>query len=287
MASAIGVSESSLKRWADEGKIHVSRTAGGHRRISLNEAIRFIRDTGTNVVRPDVLGLAEVAAVPEAERHGPTDDRALMLYEAMSSGDAVRSRGLVMSWYLNGEPVAAICDGPVAGALRRLGELWQHSDEGIFIEHRATDICVQALQHLRALFTGPRDDAPVAIGGGRSNDPYIIPSLMVAAVLADQGYRTINLGPDTPIKVLTSAARGVHANLLWLSVMSPVKPADLEADVRQLSAAAAEQNAFVALGGRRVDPKLGPLARNLHISPSMTDLAAYAEGLRAVTFDKK
>ena len=57
LADAIGVSESSLKRWADAGKIHVSRTDGGHRRIALTEAVRFIRDTKSTVVRPDLLGL--------------------------------------------------------------------------------------------------------------------------------------------------------------------------------------------------------------------------------------
>ncbi|HEX9106572.1 MAG TPA: MerR family DNA-binding transcriptional regulator, partial [Longimicrobiales bacterium] len=43
LAEAVGVSESSLKRWADRGVLAVERTAGGHRRIPLGEAVRFIR----------------------------------------------------------------------------------------------------------------------------------------------------------------------------------------------------------------------------------------------------
>lgn len=280
LAAAIGASESSLKRWANEGRIQVTKTAGGHRRIALNEAIRFIRETGTAVVRPDVLGLAEVAAVTEHERHGEADAQQLMLYEALSAGDAVKARGLMTSWYLNGEPVASICDHPLAGALRKIGELWQHSDDGIFIEHRATDICVQALQHLRALFPPTAEDAPAAIGGGRSGDPYLIPSLMVAAVLGDQGYRVINLGPDTPTRVLISAAQGVRARLWWLSAMAPVKAAALEADVRDLAEAAATQQAHLAVGGLRVNARLSTLAANVHVAMSMTDLAGYARGLK-------
>jgi excisionase family DNA binding protein len=46
LAAAVGVSESSLKRWADEGRVKVARTAGGHRRIELAEAVRFIRQSG-------------------------------------------------------------------------------------------------------------------------------------------------------------------------------------------------------------------------------------------------
>src|SRR5215211_2356769 len=57
LADAIGASESSLRRWVDSGRVKMSRTAGGHRRIPLAEAIRFIRETHATVVRPDLLGL--------------------------------------------------------------------------------------------------------------------------------------------------------------------------------------------------------------------------------------
>ena len=58
LADAIGASESSLRRWVDSGQINMSRTAGGHRRIPLAEAIQFIRGIGATVVRPEMLGLA-------------------------------------------------------------------------------------------------------------------------------------------------------------------------------------------------------------------------------------
>ena len=60
LGQAIGVSESSLKRWADEGRIKFARTTGGHRRIVLTEAVRFIRQAGMPVLRPHLLGLADL-----------------------------------------------------------------------------------------------------------------------------------------------------------------------------------------------------------------------------------
>ena len=63
LGSAIGVSESSLKRWADDGRLRVARTAGGHRRIELREAVRFIRASGFTVQRPELLGLAELDGI--------------------------------------------------------------------------------------------------------------------------------------------------------------------------------------------------------------------------------
>ena len=43
LAEALGVSESSLKRWIDAGRIRASRTEGGHRRVALDDALAFIQ----------------------------------------------------------------------------------------------------------------------------------------------------------------------------------------------------------------------------------------------------
>lgn len=56
LGQALGVSESSVKRWADQGEIVTHRTSGGHRRIALAEAIRFIRESGLPVVDPAFSG---------------------------------------------------------------------------------------------------------------------------------------------------------------------------------------------------------------------------------------
>ena len=60
LAEALGASESSVRRWVDSGDIRIARTAGGHRRIPLTEAIRFIRLINAPVVRPELLGLGSL-----------------------------------------------------------------------------------------------------------------------------------------------------------------------------------------------------------------------------------
>ena len=39
VARALGVSESSLKRWVDKGLIRASKTVGGHRRLELDAVL--------------------------------------------------------------------------------------------------------------------------------------------------------------------------------------------------------------------------------------------------------
>ena len=57
VAQAIDVSESSLKRWCDRGLLTTVRTAGGHRRLALDDVFQFLRQSGQQLVRPELLGL--------------------------------------------------------------------------------------------------------------------------------------------------------------------------------------------------------------------------------------
>ena len=138
LAAAIGASESSLRRWVDNGDIRMSRTAGGHRRIPLSEAIQFIRKLGAPIVRPDLLGLGAVTV------HGP-DARipdAGPLFDALRMGDRSVARSLVLSWYLEGKSLPALFEGPMRQALMWLGELWMHDERGILEEHRDFQISI-------------------------------------------------------------------------------------------------------------------------------------------------
>lgn len=169
LARAIGVSESSIKRWADEGAIRCARTAGGHRRIPLAEAIRFVRDSRSPLAHPELLGLPALDA--PAARAG---DEAEMLCGYLVEGAEKQVRGLILGMYLRGFSVAAIIDGPMRRAMERVGGLWHHEPSGIFFEHRATDLCIQALNGLRALLPA-NEEGPVALGGATAGDPICCP----------------------------------------------------------------------------------------------------------------
>jgi excisionase family DNA binding protein len=162
LAEAIGVSESSLKRWADDGQIQVSRTGGGHRRIAIGEAIRFVRAIRAPLVKPELLGLRDLSS-QAAEILAP-ELPAERLFGYLRDGRAREARGLVLALYLQGQGVADIADGPIRIAMERLGELWKHDQAGIYLEHRATDICIQAVEQLR-LLVEPQQFHAVALGG--------------------------------------------------------------------------------------------------------------------------
>lgn len=275
LARAIDVSESSLKRWADSGAIQVTRTAGGHRRIPLNEAIRFVRESELKLVHPELLGLRDVARLPASVR--AEDGHAGRMLQYLQDGDTSGVMGLVMWCYVQGESVAAICDGPIRASLTALGEAWKTQPDGIFLEHRATDICMQALEQLRAL-CDPRPGAKVVLGGAPNGDPYILPSMMAATALGMEGLRAVNLGPETPASTMIEASRHLDVALLWLSVTSDTPTrAGLQKYLEALTAAFPD-DVRIVIGGR-TSHKLRPLqSPRIQHGASMSELVAFARG---------
>ncbi len=131
LATAIGVSESSIKRWVDEGRIEAHRTAGGHRRIALADAVSFLRESSQKLVAPAVLGLP---ADVRAARHGAGDawpaEAGERLFHLLEKGSAPAARGLLLQLYIEGFSPAEIVDGPLQLALARIGHLWTASPRG-------------------------------------------------------------------------------------------------------------------------------------------------------------
>lgn len=272
LAHAIGVSESSIKRWADEGVIRASRTAGGHRRIPLPEALRFVHEHRAVVLHPQILGLEQPATATL-----PADPEDY-LFRALRDGEESSVHELLSTMVQVGATVAEVIDGPLRAAMTRIGELWRHDPEGLLIEHRATDIVVRALNDVR-MSLPQTASGPVAVGGAPSGDPYAVPSLAVATALAAEGWRPVNFGPDTPLESLTRAATWLSPRLIWIScTVGPLSRSRLE-QLLELARMVAASRVEVVVGGQAVAPGTFPKLANLRVLSSLSELAAWARTL--------
>ncbi|MBE7559532.1 B12-binding domain-containing protein [bacterium] len=240
----------------------------------MAEAARLIREQGYGLVQPDLLGLPEPPLVLDVE--------ALVeaLQAALLEGDGFRVHGLVVSRYLAGDESAAICDNLIAPAMERIGELWKDSDEGILLEHRATDLCVQALSRLRGILPRPRRTDPLAIGGAPSGDPYLLPSLMASVVLAGSGWRVDNFGPETPLASLGQCAAGTGAELVWLSFTSYGNAQRVLPEVRELAEGLRRSGIALIVGGQAWPRSPHFRTTTTTFGRSMRELFAFAQGIR-------
>jgi len=277
LATAIGVSESSLKRWVDEGRVQATRTAGGHRRIPFRQALQFIRQSGVEVVQPELLGLPDLSVAAEGD---DTAGDAFMV-RALVAGERVPARAWLIARYLAGDSIGRIFDGPIAEALRQVGEEWKHGPAGIHVEHRTTDACLFALNALRGLLPAPAAEAPLAIGCSPEGDPYQIPSLMAAVVLGAEGWRDINLGANLPLEALLSAIRSYRPALVWISLSAEGAVGEAVRILPAVALAAREVDAEIVIGGRVFAGGLSDEWRSLHYLAGMEALATYGRGLLA------
>jgi excisionase family DNA binding protein len=91
-AEALGVSASTLRRWADSGRLRVVRTAGGHRRFAAEDVRRLSRETAGRegpVLRPARLPegpIPELAALVADEGVELMHHAVSLLYEPGHGG---------------------------------------------------------------------------------------------------------------------------------------------------------------------------------------------------------
>lgn len=272
LADSLGVSESSVKRWVDEGKIAADRTAGGHRRISLAAAAGFIHRQRAALAKPDRLPLD---ATP---RLGGVNANAVeALYEAIVRDQPSVARAILTGRYLGGASFATIADELIRPVMQRLGELWRHGPEGILLEHRAVDSCVHALAEIGSWVPALPDSSPAAVTAGGPDDPYLLPPMLASLVLREIGIRAHNLGPMTPLETVSLAMSRYGAGLCCISVSSAPAPRT-EAAWLDLEKRTNSEGGRIVVGGRRVEALSAKVRERVRVCDSMSELATYATG---------
>ncbi len=272
-AEALGLSESTVRRLADSGELSIHRTRGGHRKIPVGEAIRYVRKSGLPILRPDILGLLDAARAPGG-------DYAEKLLTALREGQAKAVIGLLQAMYAEGMTLAEICDGPIHHAMQAIGNAWPEDKRSIFVEHRATLLCVRALCQIRLALPDADEHAPTAMGAAPQDDPYLLPSLMVSVVLHECGFEETNLGPNTPVDVLVDSVEVEQPSLVWLAITNPVRSRLRHREIETLASAVAVYGGTLIIGGQSSATYVGPGADPCHSMKELSQRAAaiFAQG---------
>jgi excisionase family DNA binding protein len=273
VARAIGVSESSLKRWCDKGVLPMHRTVGGHRRIALNEVIQFLRRTGHDLVRPEVLGLPSITGRGETTLERSTEQ----MRQALLVADEQACRTIVFDLYLAGQSVCDICDRVLADAFHGVGDLWQCGDIEVYQERRACEICLRVLFELRSVLPEVPLNAPLAIGGTVRGDPYRLATTMVEMVLREEGWQAQSFGTNLPLATLRAAIDELRPRLFWLSVSHLDSLPDFLEEYSRLFESAASHKVAVAVGGRALTEEIRGAMEYTTFCEDLHRLVAFAK----------
>lgn len=278
VAEALQVSESSVKRWCDQGLIPMSKTAGGHRRIALDELLRFVSESERPLLNPMAIGLSDPPARrPDRPVRGPGSDEQEAFRMALSAGDEQRCKELLDTVYERCGSVTAASELLITDAMHRFGEAWVRNELDVYQERRGCEICIRLIHHLRSIT--PTPTGPVAIGGAMEGDHYQLPTTLVELALREAGWRAESLGINLPFTSLSNAIADYRPRLCWVSVSAVGSE---ETFVERFNALASElpPDCILLVGGRALHDKLRPRLQYTAHCDNVRQLVGLADILR-------
>ncbi len=251
VADVIGVSESSIKRWCDEGLLETIRTAGGHRKIPTGELLHFAREQGYQIAGVEAA-LRRPASSHLPQPYGVMADQ---LAEALLLGQSLTARQLIFDLFWAKHSVSVLCDNVIAAAFRVIGERWSCRQADEYQERRGCEIILRILLELYPYLQPVLADR-LAIGATITGDNYKLPSAMAELTLRAARYQTQNLGTSLPIRSLVRAVQDLHPQIFWLSVSHLVEYETFIEEFAMLAAACAESGTVLIVGGRALTAEL-------------------------------
>lgn len=271
VAQALGVSESSIKRWVDGGKVEAVKTAGGHRKLPLAAVVKMAREQGYQIVRPEVLGLAaEHTKVRIDQAQDP-------LVEALAAGDESASQAIIEPLYHAGHSMIEIADVVIAPVFHEIGYRWERGELSVYQERRACEIAVATLHNLRRMLPLPDAGAPRAIATTPDCDHSELPVRLSELVLREKGWDAKVLGIALPLEEIRAAVELNPPELALLSVTHVDNPARFVAEANHELLVPTKRLTKWIVGGQVFDETLQRALDCYHFSHSMAELSDLAD----------
>lgn len=244
---ALGVSESSLKRWCDQGLLPAIRTAGGHRKLFVADVLQFARQQGRPLSEPQLLGL------PSRRPTGDSGCQALVA--ALLAGEEAVARQIVFDLLASTHSLSKLFDEVIAAAFHDIGERWSCRETEVYQERRACESMMRLLAEIRQTQAPPLPDI-VAIGATLAGDRYSLPLAMAELVLRDRGVQATSLGASIPVESCIAAVEQVAPDLFWLSISHLEDTEAFVRDFASLSSACEKSGVCLVVGGRALTLEL-------------------------------
>lgn len=250
-ARLLGVSEASVKRWADGGLLPTVKTAGGHRRFRPEDVAVFRRERLHKTGRPSARTSVQTADATAAKLRGAEkrEEAAGVMYDVLVGGHAEEAAAILVGMHLEGVGVAALADEILCPPMRRVGDLWHQGELTVAQEHVATRAALEALRALRASLHPHAAHGRRAVCCAAEGDFHELPVQAASLVLEARGWEVVNLGTSTPFYALAEAIGRFEPRLVCVAatILEGLDRAAREyGEVRR---AAARFGAGLALGG--------------------------------------
>ena len=225
----LGVAPTTLRRWADEGKLVCQRTAGGHRRF-LRSSIESLRQTGFEAT----------TSAPELREW----------VAFLRNNDVHRVRQRLNRLYAESENWFAVADF-LGSVSVEIGELWAEGELSVIEEHIVSARLYHAVSALSCEFDVPRG-APVGFLTTIAEEHHALALSLVQVCMRSVNIDALIPGTNMPITELLHHIRtnGLGVSIIALSASRwSSDPISLARSYDDIAAACREEDIDLVVGG--------------------------------------
>lgn len=219
VAEMLGVTESSIKRWADSELIYCNKTPGGHRKFKLEDVNIFAKSNNY---------LISIVKLNDSENH---DNQFLIdqiqkkeinflcnhFYKLILSGNSTEIYNFIILMNLNGVSFIDFFDSVLQPSLTRLGFEWQTKLISVEDEHSASSAIFTALSKLTDSVLRKPKKEKVIILAVIEGDYHEIAVKSISILLEMEGWTIRYLGANTPFFSLDSAIKKIRPEAVLIS----------------------------------------------------------------------
>lgn len=254
LSSLLGVSVSSIKRWADEGLIPCIRTPGGHRKFREADVKDFAASAGLSL-RARGEGVAIRIPEEEAAAHAlmaHPDVLSKSFKDHLLGGRDDGALRILTNAYQAGMSLSRLIDEIIGPAFHQIGAEWENGEIPIHEQHLASATASMAVTRFIERM-GPatvKEHGGVAVcscGAGEAHDLCII---LVTHLLKTLGWAARSLGADTPYEEISECVRRVHPLICVVSATCPENTLKHVDDIAALAQVCRTKGAKLILGGQ-------------------------------------
>lgn len=223
VAGLLRVTETTVKRWADEGRITCVKSPGGHRKFRLADLIDFAEKHGypiSGTLEPP-LSEEQMEIVRFAIHTQNYHKIAEVLFDEALQSDPEGVFQLLHYLSKHNLKLSTLADEVLRPPMVRIGELWKNGKLQIDQEHRTSRAMTDAMVRLGPQLHRKHSNGLRAMCACLEGEQHEIGLRSLAIALETEGFSVDFIGANTPHETIISAIRKTRPDLVCVSFTSP------------------------------------------------------------------
>jgi MerR family transcriptional regulator, light-induced transcriptional regulator len=285
VARMFSVTETTVKRWADDGTLKCQKTPGGHRKFEIRNVVDFAEKNSFDPV--GVLAYAGNRKMSESLQVAILErDYSVLVrvyVERALSPDTTDLFAFLSFLYEHRIQLADIYDRVLRPGMREIGEMWADGRIGIGHEHRASYETIDALAKLQTEILMKPSTGKNVLCACFGQEPHEIGLRCAANLFESEGWKVHYLGARTPVEAIVASMQEIRPDVVSLSI-THVEPGGGSVDkLPAIARAAKELGARIVLGGVGALQALPGAGADGTVLTSCADLVEYIGAYAAGT----